>query len=96
MLQLTEDQFYDQYPRIQNHIDDNAGFSGCMFETYDEELDYVISMIPEKRVVTILEGDDNTIYYASGYHLVNRIGYFVLENPITEDFEVEIDITPDF
>ena len=31
------------------------------------------------------------MYYASGFHLVNRLGYFVLDKPYEYDFEVKVD-----
>lgn len=31
------------------------------------------------------------LYYASGFHYVNRIGFFVLENPFEYEFEVKVD-----
>jgi hypothetical protein len=91
------------YSPIQNHLDKNASFNGCMFETYGPELDFVISMIDSNRVVTIIEGDtdvdvdenvDETpinLYYVSGYHLVNQLGYLILDKPYTEEFEVKLD-----
>ena len=61
-------------------------------------------MAKQNRVITILEGDDescfgeceacqcgSTMYYVSGYSFVNRIGYFVTEEPITEEFECKLD-----
>ena len=90
MKQLTEEQFDDQYELVENHIDDNASFNGCMFETYDEELDHVLEMAKENRVITILDCDGYMVY-ATGYHLVNRIGYLITKEPITEEFEVLIE-----
>jgi hypothetical protein len=33
----------------------------------------------------------SNLYYASGLHIVNRIGYFVLYKPYEYDFEVNVD-----
>jgi hypothetical protein len=105
---LTEDEFYEGYTPIKNHFDDNASEDGCMFETYGQELDYVIEMAKENRVVTIVlndedgddedgDEDDNAFdddrvfcYYLSGYHIVNRHGYLILDKPYVEDFEVKV------
>lgn len=101
MKQLTEDEFDKLYTPIQNHLDNNASFNGCMFETYDEELEFVLTMIDKNRVVTIIEGDNDEVnnlgepntnmYYSSGYHLVDRIGFLILDKPYTEEFEVKLD-----
>ena len=56
METITEEQFYEQFELIPNHIDNNASFSGDMFETYGEELEFVRELAKQKRVVTIIEG----------------------------------------
>ncbi len=101
MRELTEEQFDEQYELVTNHIDDNASFDGNMFETYDEELTFVREMAKENRVITIIEGDEDfenefgeptlNMFYVSGMHLVNRIGYLVTKEPITEEFEVKLE-----
>ena len=38
------DQYFEweeKYKPIQNHIDTNASYSGAMFETFGEEVEYV-------------------------------------------------------
>jgi len=106
LTQLSEEQFYDMFEIQKNHIDDNASFGGCVYETFGDEIEYVYSMIKENRVVTIIESDDcdevevdedgnefpkPCMYYASGFHVVNRMGYLILDKPYTFDFEVKID-----
>jgi hypothetical protein len=110
---LTEKEFDEQFVLEKNHIDNNAGFDGCMFETYGEELDYVFKMSKKNRVVTIIEGDGEdeceeifinndgvevkdvfpipNLYYISGFHYVNRLGFFVLDRPYEYEFEVKVD-----
>ena len=104
MNKLTEDEFYEKYNLVDNHIDDNASFNGKYFETFGEEIEFVLEMAKENRVITIIEcldGDENedeefetsssNFYYVSGMHYVNRFGYLITEEPITEEFEVKID-----
>mgnify|MGYP001166181817 CR=1 len=101
MKQITEEQFYNQYELIENHIDDNSSFNGNMFETFGDELTFVKNMSKENRVITIIEGDEDfenefgeptlNMFYVSGMHLVNRIGYLVTKEPITEEFEVKLE-----
>jgi hypothetical protein len=92
MKQLTEEQFDEMFELVPNHIDDNASFDGNMFETYGKEIEFVLEAAKENRVITILEGDDNALFFTSGYHLVNRIGYLITTKPIEEEFEVAIDL----
>lgn len=102
ITRLTEEQFDNKYELIENHIDDNASFNGCMFETYGDELLFVKEMVKQNRVITIIESDCEEcdefeedapmcLYYVSGYHFVNRLGFLITKEPITEEFEVKID-----
>ena len=88
---LTEDEFYNKFNCIKNHLDTNASFGGCFFETYGQELEFVKNS-PQNKTWTILEVDGE-MYYSSGYHIVNRFGYFITEEEVEEgiEFEVKID-----
>lgn len=44
--------------------------------------------VPVEHVWTIVSGDDDNLYAAAGFHLVNRISYCVTNKPWQEDFEV--------
>ena len=84
-----EDQFdaWDKkYQPIENHFDPKEG---CKFETYGEELDFVlkIAYTEPARIWTLVDGDDGNLYIASGYHLVNRIAYFITHNPCELEYE---------
>jgi hypothetical protein len=75
-----------KYQPMDNHIDTNAGDK---FETYGEELDYVLSIANTEpaRVWTLVDGDDGNLYITSGYHLVNRVNYFITHNPCELEYE---------
>ncbi len=80
-MEVTEDNFDEIYKPQVNHLDNNAGFNGCLYETYGEELDFVFKLSQEtKRVWTVIEGDDETMFYVAGFHYVNRLGFLVCEN----------------
>lgn len=87
---ISEKEFDEKYKLIKNHLDDNASFDGYMFETYGEELDFVFNLANTNRVITIIESDDK-LFYTTGFHIVNRIGFLILETPYDVDFEVEIE-----
>ena len=83
-----EDQLCEwesKYQPMQNHITNNGDDK---FETYGVELDYVLSIANSEpaRVWTLVEGDDG-LYITSGYHLVNRLNYFVTKNPCELEYE---------
>lgn len=76
---MNDDQFFEHYKPIQNHLVTDAPEGGCMFETYGPELDFVKTQEP-KKVWTVLEVD-GLFYYAAGFHHVNRMGYLITEVP---------------
>jgi hypothetical protein len=82
---LEEDEWFNTYKPIPNHLNSNASFQtedniGYMFETYGEELEFVQLQDP-KTIWTYCDGDDGGTYISDGYHIVNRIGYFVTTVP---------------
>ena len=74
---------------IENHIDTDSSFEGLMFETYGEEMAFVLEMEKENRVATYVDADDGTAI-ESGLHYCNRIGYFITQEPITEEFTLPV------
>ena len=89
MKQITENEFNDKFTIRPNHIVDREEFGG-MYETYGEEAQYIRDLTcSEKRVWTIIEAD-GYICYVTGYHYVNRIGYFVTNEEYHEDMEVKL------
>jgi len=100
---MDQEKFDDYFTLIDNHIDTNAAFDGKMFETYGDELAFVMEMAKENRVITITECDGDMdevdsegeilphMYYSSGMHIVNRIGYLITEEPIEYMFDFLID-----
>jgi len=96
-IELTEDQFDDQYPLVANHLNPTAswGFSdtgGCLFETYGPELDFVRQQDPA-NIWTLIDGDDGDMVLVSGYHLVNRVGYLISTIPVPPGTSIEVRIT---
>jgi len=90
---ISEDEFYTKFNLVKNHIDNNASFDGCMFETFSEEREFVIEInkVAPRRVWTIVESDGR-MYYESGYHIVNRIGYFITEEDYEEGIEYTVEL----
>jgi hypothetical protein len=68
--------FQEKYTLMINHLDENAACDGTMFETFGEELAYVMAQDPD-TVWTLTQGDGDASWVTHGYHLVNRLGYFV-------------------
>lgn len=89
-MEQAIDEWEQKYIPKQNTFTD-AGWNGTMFETYGQELDYVMSQ-PEQNVWTWVDGDTGT-WIINGIHHVNRIGYFITENPCEiENMEIQVDL----
>lgn len=80
-----------KYRPLKNHLDTNASWQddsgeGIMFETYGKELDYVRSMEQSypNCVWTYVDGGGGAMLIINGYHLVDRLGYFVTEVASTD------------
>jgi len=44
----------------------------------------------------VVEDDtDDLIFYVSGFHIINRLGYFVTEERVEEETSVAIDVSVD-
>lgn len=87
-IKLTEDEFDKTFQLVANPYDDNAGWNGCFFETYGQELEYVRNCQPA-CIWTYIDGDEGGVI-VSGYHLVNRINYLISVEPVAEDTDFEI------
>ena len=96
LIELTEEEWFDTFKPIPNHLDDNASFQtedgiGYMFETYDDELRFVQSQEPN-RIWTYCDGDNGGTYIFQGMRIVNRIGYFVTTVPFdgSKDYQIQV------
>ena len=95
-IKLTEDQFDEQFPLVPNHLNPNASWgigdgTGCLFETYGEEVTFIGQQDPN-RVWTLVDGEDGDLYVIAGRHFVNRIGYLLSRDPIEDNTLIEVHI----
>lgn len=91
---MDEAIFEAKYKPIKNFLDSNASLDGTMFETYGEELDFVRKQ-PANTIWTYCDDGENG-WLTSGYHLVNRLGYVVCQEPCDEDVDVPLYSLEDF
>lgn len=83
---ITWEHFEEKFKPMKNCLDSNASYDGCMYETYGKEDEYVSSMALKepRRVWTVVENDEGELCLVDGWHLVNRIGYIITEEPCPE------------
>jgi hypothetical protein len=86
-VSLTWKEFEEQFKPIKNHLVPDPNQQ--MFETYGEEVEFVISQVVDRKVWTYSDGEMCS-FVSNGYHYINRIGYYVCEVPYDEDTEYEI------
>ena len=86
---ITYEEFEEKYVPIKNHLDDNASYDGVMYETFGDEVQYVLSLANDEyhktRVWTVI-GDCNSTVVISGYHLVNRLGYIITGKHLEQEY----------
>jgi hypothetical protein len=81
----TEQSWIDTFKPIKNprnNWGEEATYSA--FETYGEDVEFVKN-VDNKFIWTEVDGDSGC-YIISGYHFVNRIQYFVTENPWDDEW----------
>jgi len=85
--QLNEDDFDNKY-NLADIESENFEVNGQL-ETFGKDLEIVLKYANEhpKRVWTVIDGDDDKLWIVSGYHLVNRVYYYITKEECIENFE---------
>jgi len=91
-IEMTEEEWFDTYKPIKNHIEVTSSFDGHMFETYGPEVEFVKSQDNDK-IWMLGDGDDGGMYIWNGWHIVNRIGYFITEVPCPADTTIQVKVS---
>jgi hypothetical protein len=87
LYRLPYDEWFDKYQPIINEI---TGDEQYQFETYGDELQYVLQQ-DDKHIWTEMDGDQG-VSIVSGYHLVNRIQYYITVKPWDDLIEIPVSI----
>lgn len=69
------DRFTETYQLLPNHLVPDSPYEGTMFETFGDELEFVLSQ-PINNVWTLKDCDGELIV-EQGLHFVDRLGYFI-------------------
>lgn len=87
-IEMSEDEWEEKYKPIKNHLNENATWNGWLYETFGEEIEFVMTQ-PDLKIWTLYEGDGG-MCIVSGYHWVNRLGYFITEVAFDLNDEVQV------
>ncbi|MGL6075197.1 MAG: hypothetical protein ACRC8S_13640 [Fimbriiglobus sp.] len=94
-ITLSEDQFDNDYPLLDNPYGPDGGWhielSTKLFGTTGDEFRFVAEQNPA-CVWTLVNGDDGTLWLLSGLWMVNRLGYLVSTRatPANASFQVRL------
>jgi hypothetical protein len=77
----TYSAWEETFKPIKNHL---VKYDQLTFETYGEEQEFIRNYDP-KFIWTEVDGDSGT-YIVAGYHFVNRIHYYITENPWEDEW----------
>lgn len=80
----TQDAWVDIFKPIVNPNNDWDGCSYSAFETYGEDYEFVKAQ-DNNKIWTEVDGDEGT-YIVAGWHFVNRIQYYITENPWEDEY----------
>lgn len=81
---MTYDYWVENYKPIKNTISKYPDSNLIHFETFGEEVEFV-QKADNKYIWTEVDGDSGT-YIVAGYHYVNRISYYITENPWDDEY----------
>jgi hypothetical protein len=91
-IEMDFDEWCDIYKPIPNNIVEDSSFDGTMFETYGKEVEFV-KKADEAHIWMYGDGDDGGTYIWNGWHIVNRIGYFITEVPCPPDTDIQVKVS---
>lgn len=88
---MTIDEWEDKFIPIKNHITEENGFDGCLYETYGSEHDHIYEFRNMYNIWTLVE-TNGVQHIINGYHVVNRLGYFLTQFPANPSKRYEIHV----
>jgi hypothetical protein len=91
-IEMDFDEWCATYKPIPNNIVEDSSFDGTMFETYGDEVAFVKKADPA-YIWMYGDGDDGGTYIWNGWHIVNRIGYFITEVPCPPDTTIQVKVS---
>jgi len=91
-IEMDFDEWCATYKPIPNNIVEDSSFDGTMFETYGDEVAFVKKADPA-YIWMYGDGDDGGTYLWNGWHIVNRIGYFITEVPCPPDTTIQVKVS---
>lgn len=91
VISMAYDRWMEAFGPTTNHLNGNASFDGCLYETYGSEYDHVCQVAEKTpdRIWTVLDCD-GVLVIGNGLHFVNRMGYIITERPALPETEYAV------
>src|ERR1700722_13337098 len=90
-INISEEEFDLTYPLKKNHLEPNAAWAGCLFDTHGAEGDYVRKQ-DAGTIWTLVDADGWGNILVSGLYLLNRLIYLICTVPVPPGFEICVDL----
>lgn len=75
---ISIEEWQEKYIPCYNKLTLDGPYENQMFETYGEALDFVKESDNE-LIWTLIDGENNNSWIIPGFHIVDRIGYFICQ-----------------
>lgn len=75
---ISYEKFVDDFSPTINTFDEDRGYNGTLFETFGPEWEHV-KIQKENHIWTLIDGENNNSWIIPGFHIVDRIGYFICQ-----------------
>ena len=89
-VEISYEEWDALFMPIKNELVDDASWNGLLFETYGDE-EKAVKAAEDNCIWTLVDDDDGNSVIVSGWHWVNRLGYFMTKNPFNYDVLVNDD-----
>lgn len=88
-IQMSEDDWIEKYKPLKNKTTRREECNGWYYETYGKDDEYIRNFPDQNRIWTILSIDGEE-WIVSGWHYVNRFGYFITKHPLADGETIEV------
>lgn len=80
MVVGTEEEFYARFEDAQEMTAKDGGYPS------KTELEKALK---QRRLWTMIEGDEGSLYFVPGFHYVNRLSHWTSKKPYPQGFDAE-------
>jgi hypothetical protein len=93
-MEIEYEAWAAEYVPRKNRVTKGRPYDGCMFETFGDDIDFLVnrSKIKAEYIWTLIDCENENQYILPGYHIVDRVGYFITKKPWKSEFNIEVNV----